>query len=380
MTLETTVLVVNKLSAGINDGGTLRSDALENHIDLAGGTVIEVQDCRYRKGRLHHIVRYVSLFRDIYRNKPRIVVLAFPSLPFLWNLSQYRCLAQSLYFLIGLRLLSSWQRFRIVIDVSDMPRHQFKELGFDIGVKLTLLRWFEKQYFRLAHKVWFPAQPMADVATKEMRIDKEKVAIVVNGNLRNGCPKSHSEVLPDYSRPVSFVYAGDLRQDRGIKNMVQAFRDISPEVARLSVCGINGDWLKNDDHIINLGPLSAEACNAFVSQADIGIIPYPPEGYYNIIFPTKLSLYITCGVPILTTQIEETSRIVKQAGIGFVADFSDLKKSLLNVCRGTAEVEECRRQISRIRDEFFWERILDNAFKTVLASDPDRLTQEGAYV
>lgn len=380
MTLETTVLVVNRRSSGINDGGTLRSEALESHISHAGGTIIEVQNRQYKKGHIYHINRYLSIFHDVYKKKPDIVVLTFPSLPFLWNLAQYRCLLQALYFFIGLRLLGIWQRFKIVIDVSDMPIYQSKELGFTIGVRHTPLHWFEKQYFRLAHKVWFPSQPMADIVTTEIRIDKKKVVVVVNGNLKNGCLTGQNKVLSDNSRPVSFVYAGDLRQDRGIKNMIQAFRDIPPEMARLSVCGINGEWLKNDDHIINLGPLSAEECNAFVSQADVGIIPYPPEGYYNLIFPTKLSLYITCGVPILTTQIRETSRIVKKTGIGFVTDFNDLKTTLLHICKNKGEVTECRRQLGRIRNEFFWECILDNAFEKVLMSDSDKLAQESAYV
>ena len=131
------------------------------------------------------------------------------------------------------------------------------------------------------------------------------------------------------------------------------------ENLQLYLMGTGGEWIHPEKkNITCLGSLEEETAHRFVSLCDVGLIPYDETRlYYHLAYPTKLSFYLTAGIPFLSTPVEEIRRAVEGLDGGWLAPVSEWEKRIRSLSR--EEIGGKRENVLRRQSAFFWETILD---------------------
>jgi glycosyltransferase involved in cell wall biosynthesis len=104
--------------------------------------------------------------------------------------------------------------------------------------------------------------------------------------------------------------------------MASAFdilRESMPE-ARLLVAGycqipVEG-MVKDSDSVIRTGPIRTEQISHYLSACDVCWLPYRDSGANRGRFPGKLYDYMAIGKPVVTTDIGDTGKLVKEGQFG----------------------------------------------------------------
>ena len=133
----------------------------------------------------------------------------------------------------------------------------------------------------------------------------------------------------------------------------------------LLLLGEDGEWLEDYDLPLNvsyLGAVEEKEAHYIASKCDIGLIPYDETKlYYNIAYPTKLSFYITAGIPFLSTRVNETKKIQQKYNIGFINEITDWRKTINNIT--LEKIKDMKFKISKIKEDFYWDNIFsENKF------------------
>jgi glycosyltransferase involved in cell wall biosynthesis len=70
-------------------------------------------------------------------------------------------------------------------------------------------------------------------------------------------------------------------------------------------------------------------------RADAGIIPLIPDSYNNIAMPVKLYEYLSYGLPVITTNLNEVASFVQSTDCGIVcnADSDDLAQAIITLSK-----------------------------------------------
>jgi len=315
---------------------------------------------RYTAG----ILRLPLMLVDMTLNGNRIFVLLYPNFPFMpthgW--SGY---IPGLMFFLALKVIAVLKRGTIAIRITDAPRLAAGGVidEYTAAVGETMMKLFEKIVFNLADVLWATSVPQCEWFARDLNIDREKIRLSINGTPA-AVEKVKRVKLPDYVA-ARFVYAGSLAETKGVRRMLDAFANMSRRDTMLILTGVNGDWIPkeyDDPRICYVGCMpTPEDASAIVKACDVGVLPYPRGAFADMMFPNKLSFYITCGTPILSTDMPETARIVRENGIGLSCSLDGMAKTMDYLAGNLALREKFRSNCRRIRKDYFWETILDKA-------------------
>lgn len=170
---------------------------------------------------------------------------------------------------------------------------------------------------------------MLKYATDKYITGKNETYVIING----APAASFQNVAGNGSKEFSLrvVYAGTLSKGRQIEDMINIFA-ATPEY-QLVLLGTDGEWIAEQfSHLKNLrylGSLDEADAQHAVMCCDIGILPYDNEKlYYNICFPTKVSFYISAGIPVLSTPLKELQLYFRRKDFIRFAEFKDWKDVL----------------------------------------------------
>ena len=356
----------------VTGGGTSRSQALDLLVDGLGGTRIVVQDARWNSGRLHRYLRPFSILVQLKQAKPDVLVLRYPGFPFFWSSHRNLDLKRALIFLGRLRSFTKANGVRVVIDILDLLRYASPNPEMKLGIDDALLGKFEEELFGFADEIWACSYSIARHLVDTYALPTERVRVVLNGGFRLSA-SAHEPAVPASDGEFRFFYAGDLaRVWRGTEIMLDGFvGSVTDPSARLVICGANGEWIKDeysDPRIVNLGVLPSDEIVAWGRTCKVGLIPQPESGYYHMAFPTKLGLYLTLGMPIITTRAEEAAGFVERHGVGLVASADRFGEYLNQVVSDPALLEPMRAKSCSMADGFYWDSIYGEAWDSFQAS------------
>ena len=217
----------------------------------------------------------------------------------------------------GIRILLRKTKAKLFVDVVDLPRWQARDLGYTLRMAEQFLRAAEKEIFDLADCVVLPSKSLAQLAIEDEVVEEKKIKILPNGLARKA-----SVDLPARARGnPSFFYAGSLSlgHNRRILQLVQSFMEKAKDDSVLHLCGEGGQWLAQGDYptkIVYHGHLKEQECLELAEKCDFGLIPYPEGDYFNWCFPSKLGLYLSAGVAILSTDLKETKGVITKLEVG----------------------------------------------------------------
>ena len=315
---------------------------------------------RYAIGPL----RVIWLLLEMALGRNRVFILFYPNFPFMPTQGRLRYV-MGLSFFLAVKVITVVKRGTIAIRIHDAPRLARGDVIDDYApaVGLRLMKLFEKVVFGLTDILWVTSRPQCDLLATDLGLDRRKIRLSINGT-----PRSIEAVKPvqlDTDGCVNFVYAGSLAETKGIRAMLDAFLSMEHRKTRLFLTGVQGEWIAEtyeDPRLCYLGclPRPNDAA-AIVKACDVALLPYPPGAFSNIMFPNKLSFYITCGTPQLTTDIEETARIVRENQVGLSCPLDEMSKMMDYMVEHPEIRDRFRRHCQRIKDEYFWETIFNKA-------------------
>ena len=140
------------------------------------------------------------------------------------------------------------------------------------------------------------------------------------------------------------------------------------------MCGPGGEWIGErygDERIKYLGVTpTIEYLFGVVKSCDVGIIPYPRQTYNDIEYPTKLALYITCEVPVLTNNLPTCSSVVLENNVGMSCSLEHMSSSMALLARNDELRAMFKENCRRVKEHFYWDRIFDDAFAPIIHKQP----------
>jgi glycosyltransferase involved in cell wall biosynthesis len=353
--------VVNHTVDQVLDGGHARTLALDQWVDSVGGDRIVIQDQRWGQSRAFRYARPVILAREIAEIAPDLLVFRYPACPFFMHQERNADVVRAVWFLWLLRRHALSKGVRLVVDMTDL----FRDWG---GEKLNdrLLGLLERSVYGSADEVWACAAPMGQYITDKYNLPPDRARTVRNGNFRRA--KVHVAAADEVpAGKLSFLYAGDLRNGvRNIQTILDGFvKHVRSADARLVVCGGHGEWIPdavNDSRVLYLGLLPPEALNAVGERCSMGLIPQIEEGYLHLVEPTKLGLYMTLRLPVLTSRCKAMMAFIEEHKCGLVAPFDAFGEALNRIAEDPQVLMECRVD-PELAESFYWDRIYGDALK-----------------
>jgi glycosyltransferase involved in cell wall biosynthesis len=125
---------------------------------------------------------------------------------------------------------------------------------------------------------------------------------------------------------LRLVYHGSIARSRGIGALLKAVRMCAEEGrdVRLSIVGSGPDvkGLESEGaDLVAAGrvefvkPMSQRALSRYLCEHDAGVIPLPNEDCWNTSSPLKLLEYLSCGLPVVLTEIPAHTAVVTRPEI-----------------------------------------------------------------
>lgn len=355
------IYVTNSVSRQVVDGGTNREEALARFFSERGASRLVVQDEQFRGSKLGRVMRLRRLMQEVRDANPDIVVLNYPAYPFFW---QHKVTVYYWMALVFARLLRRWadsHNARVVIDVMDLPVFQFRDLGYALSMSEKQFQRFDRAVLRRAHYLWVCSHSLAGLTSRTYGVADESITVVVNG-----CTP---RPLPCRRRPdgvFRFFHSGSMDRARGIEDMLNAFIAARVANAELHLAGCNGEWIDGRfpaSQVVYHGSLSDSQAATLGSTCDVGLIYYPQRGYYHYAFATKLAHYVSCGLPVLCTNVGETGQAVRSLGVGKVADIAQFGEAMREMAEPTSGIAEYASAVRDARVALSWEALYSAALE-----------------
>ena len=265
------------------------------------------------------------------------------------------------------------------------------------GAKRTLLNMVEKITYAFATKVYPNSFAMRDIIIREGFCAPEKLKVLANGSSngidteffsRPQIPKAQQQVLRQdlgiLPEDFVFIFVGRLVSDKGINELMEAFKEIALPKAKLLLVGP----LETDLDPLNPATLAEVESNKNIITAgyqndvrpyfaisDVLVFPSYREGFPNVVLQAG-----ALELPAIVSNINGCNEIIIEGRNGTiiaVKDVQALKSSMTEMVQNEPWREKLQSQArsmitSRYDQQVVWQAILAEyraAKKTIKHSD-----------
>lgn len=365
----------------VEDGGSARLAAIADGIERRGGRVLDL--AAVAPGRpvpLRAIAMGLVLLRTLLLLRTRNLHLEYPGFPAIGvyyptaaptAITRARCaLAYGIACatVVLARVALHARGRRLIVGIGDVPS---MELDLPDRGRLGSARWthrYERLLLGSADAVWVVTPEERDELERRYGSGLVPFVIVPNGN--HPVPEVPERPVRD---EVEIVYAGSLYRDRAsLTEAIGVALARSTRPVKVTLAGPGGEWVDaafaGDARVTWLGTISERACFDLASRGDIGLLVYfDDEPYYEIVHPTKLSLYVASTIPIVSGDARYVARFVREHGIGVAATREGFAAALLGLIEDADARRTMQARAAAMRDEVFWDTILGRAFAETTA-------------
>ncbi len=259
---------------------------------------------------------------------------------------------------------------KIILNVSDLWPMAGLELGvFKKNFGYKLLEKIEHYNYKKASLIFGQSN---EILKHILSIYPEKETFLYR-NFSNIKAEMHDPRKVS-SKKLKIVYAGLLGFAQGILKLCQNL-DYSKIELHIYGAGLEEnkikDFINNNSElpIIYHGEVKREELHKLLQHYDVAIIPLLNRIYGSV--PSKIFEYSKLGLPILYFGGGEGELIVKDLGLGWVAEtgnYSDLNKVILSINRENITLDY-RTQINQIANSNFdFEKQLEKSVNTINVS------------
>ncbi len=179
----------------------------------------------------------------------------------------------------------------------------------------------------------------------------------------------------------NIVYAGALRESAGPKLAIKTIPLLIKKYPKikLTVIGSGKDSDKLQRLIKNLKLSKFIDFRGYIAnfydltdilaKKSIGLAPYKPiqESFSFFSDPSKLKLYMCCGLPVITTDMTTMSNLIPKTGSGLIINYSEksLADAISYLLGNKKRYQSFKNAAIKLSKQFDINRILDNAIKKI---------------
>jgi len=179
----------------------------------------------------------------------------------------------------------------------------------------------------------------------------------------------------------NILYMGAIRESMGPQLAIQTMPMLIKKIPKihLTIIGTGKylDYLKELVKKLNLGSYvdftgyieSFKQMTDLIAQKSIGLAPYMPIkgsfSYYSD--PSKIKLYMCCGLPVITTNVATMSNLISKTKSGLVVDYSEksLANAIIFLLESRERYKSYKDAATKLSQKFDVNFILDKAFKKI---------------
>lgn len=190
----------------------------------------------------------------------------------------------------------------------------------------------EKSSVNLSDGIITVCEEQADRLVKTYKYDRQKIEIVMN--TPNVDDNHFSKRTKDF---VTFGHHGFMSAEKGIETFLEGFIIAAGENKKIKLL-LAGEGecyyrIKTrteesglQDRIRLLGKYDKDQLDTILKQIDIGIIPYQINDFNNYTLHNKLFDYFAHGLPVLSSKMIPTQKIIESTSSGKAYDLSSPEK------------------------------------------------------
>lgn len=192
---------------------------------------------------------------------------------------------------------------------------------------------------------------------KSLGMSQEKSLFLPNGVYLKDAVFPKKEIRRD-----EFIFVGNVTVEHGLKEMVEF---LLKRIRKLVIIGQGSD-LDKVDHLLKENHITAEIhCqkdHQFVidylqSFAGFGLAPYNlAAGWTYYSSPLKVVEYISCGVPVILSEVAEIAQLVKEENLGIV--YHETKKETILKGLDNFSTQNFHLKAKSFYQRFSWDSLL----------------------
>lgn len=340
------------LSEKVYEGGMARNYAFFIKFKSITENIFNV----YSKNKIIRLLKFFKIVIILlFLRKKKIVIhqgsilVLFPI--FLFKVNIFR-------FLIKWFLIFISKRNKLFIEINDLPYEQAIDLELDIRQEFV---FFEDMVYSLKEVNFiFASNLMRDFINLKYGIELSFTQVIINGGpeLEEKNASKH-DVFKDKDK-IKFIYAGSLNPGRNLNDIILLFKEKSNFI--LILIGNDGVWLEDyllPENVLYLGNFEEQEAHRITSLCDIGLLPYDSNKfYYNLCYPTKVSFYITAGIPVLSTPLKELQEVFKDSSSIDFVNFNEWEYYLDSI--DFMKLKRMKNNTQQLKEKYKWSAILDS--------------------
>lgn len=346
------VYYIYHLTEAVNEGGMARNKAFFEKFSHLGSNLLNV----FRKNLINRFTATVKVIFILFFAKRKVIFIHQGTFFYLFStfLLQFKLIRSIAFILLNHVSKSN----KLILEVNDLPYEQSKDLELEVNFIFKILE--DNLYtIKNCHYI-FASYEMEKYVCSKYSIPPKYSNVIINGAPQ---VQDYSSIFKNErwidSEKCKFVYAGSLNRGRQIEDLLNIFTQNDNYM--LIILGAGGEWFNDLDlpgNIVFLGNLEERKAHYLVSKCDIGIIPYAEDRfYYNLCFPTKVSFYLTAGLPILSTPLKELQEIFKTDEMIWFVPFSEWPTEIKDIQK--YRIQKSKKIVAENKDFYCWPYILN---------------------
>jgi len=355
-----TLYLISNAKKTIREGGMARNKAFEDELRRRKAKIFTYTSMNF----YYRVLIFIkTLFFLFFVKKSTVVILQNTFVTYIFPLPFFK---YNLMIKFIEKILKSTLKKNIVYyEVNDLIYEQSIDLKLEINPNSLVYQAF---IFSLPNiKFIFASHKMRDYVVEKYHLEFKNTQVILNG-----APEilTINEVKNERGlqneKPIKFIYVGTLNKGREIEKLINVFEN---QYHELYLMGEGGDWINlcEKKNVVYLGSFGENEALLKTSQFDIGVIPYNLAFYYNLCYPTKNSFYLSAGLPILSTPLDETKSVINSLSdsIAIFAEMKEWKPLIRDLDKST--IISMKRNVNQVRQNVYWSTILSHLKLEVFA-------------
>ncbi|SEE22400.1 glycosyltransferase family 4 protein [Jiangella alba] len=229
----------------------------------------------------------------------------------------------------------------------------------------------EREYIGRADRVVTVSPAIARTLRQRYRLDREPTVVINSPSMTEldggDVPGLRARVGLAADVPL-LVYSGGVTKARGVETAVEALPSLPGvhlavvsvphiEIAPVHQLRALAGRLGVADRVHFLDPVRPHEVVAFLSSADVGLIPILRYPSHEMALPNKVFEYAFAGLPVVTSDMPSLTEFMRQSGIGEVYRVGDAADLAAKVRAVLADPAPYRARLERpeFRREVSWE-------------------------
>ncbi|KQK27515.1 hypothetical protein AR438_00240 [Chryseobacterium aquaticum] len=345
--------LISNTKKTIREGGMARNKAFEDELRRRNAKIFTYTSMNF----YYRVFIFIkTLFFLFFVKKSTVVILQNTFITYIFPLPFFK---YNLMIKFIEKILKSTLRKNIVyFEVNDLIYEQSIDLKLEINPNSLI---YEDFIFKLPNiKFIFASHKMRDYVVEKYNIEFKNTQVILNGAPEIlTIDELKKENSLQNAKPIKFIYVGTLNKGREIEKLINIFENQHHE---LYLMGESGEWINlyEKKNVVYLGSFGEHEALLKTSQFDIGVIPYNLAFYYNLCYPTKNSFYLSAGLPILSTPLEETKNVINSLSdsIAIFAEIKEWKSLIMDLDK--SKIISMKKNVNQIKQKVYWSTILSH--------------------